>query len=249
MFAAVWLNLENPVPSERASHKRHILYDSIHSDAQMCKFIDRRVNWWVPRALGRETGSAWQWVPSFLLEGLKWSETDCANLHTKDHWTVHFEYLFTWYVNYMSTKSKCHRRQFKFTDAPFSPSPREMKSSLGGQCTHPRPVSQLRDPDLSQQGEASLPDLWSASKQPSAQRKTWVPSSKAAQTNILGRKSGAQGQEVSAHQTCRIMRTMETVPWDGAGRGADTKITWGSDGWKLSRFDQHFTGNGHQKVI
>lgn len=152
MFAAGWLNLENPVPSERASHKRHILYDSTHSDAQMCKFIDRRVNWWVPRALGRETGSAWQWVPSFLLEGLKWSETDCANLHTKDHWTVHFEYLFTWYVNYMSTKSKCHWKQFKFTDAPFSPSPREMKSSLGGQCTHPRPLSQLRDPDLSQQG-------------------------------------------------------------------------------------------------
>lgn len=30
MFAAVWLNLENPVPSERASHKRHILYDSTH---------------------------------------------------------------------------------------------------------------------------------------------------------------------------------------------------------------------------
>ena len=32
----------------------HILYDSIHMDAQMGKFIDIRVNWWVPRALGMD---------------------------------------------------------------------------------------------------------------------------------------------------------------------------------------------------
>ena len=59
MFAAVWLNLENPVSSEkRPVTRNHILYDSIHMDAQMGIFIDRRVNWWVPGALGRETGSA-----------------------------------------------------------------------------------------------------------------------------------------------------------------------------------------------
>lgn len=83
--------------------------------------------------------------------------------------------------------------------------------------------------------EASLPDLCSASKQPSAQRKTWVPSSKAAQTNILGRKPGAKGQEVSAHQTCRIMRTMQTVPrWGRKGCGHKNYMrTWQLEAFQI----------------
>lgn len=128
----------------------------------------------------------------------------------------------------MSTKSKCHWKQFKFTDAPFSPKARRWRQSSVDSATEASVTAEgLR---LSQQEEASLPWPLINSKQPSAQRKAWVPSSQGLQTD-LGRKSGAQGRK------CLLTRHAESwEPWrlspETGQEGVRTQELHESNGWK-----------------
>ena len=112
----------------------------------------------------------------------------------------------------MSTKSNVTEWSSRFKAASFSPGPQETQSSPGRHCTHPRLVWQLvRDPDLSQRG-VSKPAWPLFSKQIAFCPEENLSSILQGKDKHPRKKAWSKRAEVSAHQTCRIVRTTQTGP-------------------------------------